>query len=234
MHVPQTDLCLDSGASGPLCLTRRRLVLAGLGVLLSRRARAAFVLPGTGQINCAVLREGQHIGQAAYQFDRNGDSLTVAIAIDVQVKLGFITVFRYRHRNTECWQADQLMRFEAHTNDNGNPGFAAAHWNGTALEVVGSRTAPYTAPPRALATTYWNPRTLVDPLINTQHGNLLKVRMIDRGPSRAVLQDGQTVEATEYNMVGDMRMNLWYDHGQHFAGLQYYAHDGSIVTYEKA
>ena len=217
-----------------------------MGDIISRRAfaaagaAAAIVRPAlaeetpSGDITCRVIRGGKQIGTASYVFDRQGDRLKVAIAIDIRIHVGFLTVFRYQHSNVENWDGHRLLGFDARTDNNGSAENAHARWNGAVLEVSGSRTEPYTAPEGAIGTSYWNPRTLSAPLINTQNGKLLNVRLMPVGPSRAVLATGRTVAANEYRMVGDVRMNLWYDTTPSWAGLQYFAHDGSVVSYEKA
>ncbi len=225
-------------------LTRRGLGIAAAGAVLApsmlvssvlaRPVRAAAApAPVQGSITCKVLRAGHDIGRATYSFVPAGNALTVNIVVDLRVRFGFITFFRYTHSNTEHWQDGRLIGFAARTNNNGQPQFATAVWNGAALAVTGSNTAPYLAPPNAIGTSYWNPRTLTDPLINSQTGKLLRVRLAPLGPSRAVRASGATVPATEYHMSGDLRMNLWYDAAMRLAGMQYFAHDGSVLLYEE-
>jgi hypothetical protein len=221
----------------PGSLTLSRLGMAALGTLVAGSAwvdpAAAMAFPDARTVACRVMRQGRDIGRATTSFDRRGDDLRVTIAIDIRVRLGFITMFRYTHSNVEQWQGERLAGFEAHTNDDGTPNFATARWNGSGFDVTGSRTAAYVAPPEAIGTSYWNARTLTDPLINSQNGKLLDVRLTPLGQTPARLAAGRTVEATEYRMTGDMRMNLWYDAARNWAGLQYYAHDGSVLTYEE-
>jgi hypothetical protein len=220
-------------------LTRRDLGIAALAGCIAHPAAAAVPPAGipvgtpVGTIVCKVFRAGHDIGRATYAFVPYADTLTVSIAVDIRVRFGFLTLYRYTHTNAEQWRGDQLIGFSARTDNNGQPQFAAAHWNGSALAVTGSGTRPYVAPARAIGSSYWNKRTLTDPLINSQTGKLLNVRLASVGPGRAVLASGASVPAAEYRMSGDLRMNLWYDGAGQLAGLQYYAHDGSVITYEK-
>jgi hypothetical protein len=220
-----------------LTLSRRDLGMSALGVLAvgACRLRPALAMsfPGAQTITCKVMRQGSDIGRAVTSFARQGNDLAVTLGIDIRVRLGFITMFRYTHTNLEHWQGENLAGFEAHTNDNGTPHFATARWNGAGFDVTGSLTKPYVAPKDAIGTSYWNARTLTDPLISSQNGKLLDVRLTPLGWTPARLAAGRTVEATEYRMSGDMRMNLWYDAARRWAGLQYYAHDGSVLTYEE-
>ena len=210
---------------------RRRLGLVAAASLVSRSA-AAWA-PPNGRISCKVVRAGSDIGRTTYDFERTGDILSVALSIDLRVRLGFVTLFRYTHANLEHWHGDQLIQFASHTNNNGSAEQAAAQWNGSALAVTGSKTRAYIAPPGALGSTYWNPRTVHSPLINAQDGRLMKIRTVDAGPSEALQAGGAKIPATEYQVTGDLRLNLWYDALSTLAGMQYFAHDGSVLNYEK-
>jgi hypothetical protein len=215
-----------------LRLTRRAAGLAALGALVARPA-AALNLPSQPQVLCKVVRGGRDIGRAVYSFVPNGDQLQVGIDVDVRIRIGFITLYRYEHHNIEQWRGDRLVGFDAHTFKDGRRFFAQAQAQVGGLAVNGTLTRPYTAPGNAIGTSYWNARTLVDPLIDSENGRLLNVRLKTIGPSEALQSDGAKVPAEEYHMSGDLRLNLWYDAGRNLAGMQYFAHDGSVVTYER-
>jgi hypothetical protein len=214
-------------------LTRRHFAGAALAALAARPAWA-LSFPAASRINCKVFRGATEIGTADYVFTPSGDRLAVAVDVDIRVRVGFITLFSYRHHNLEHWVGDRLLEFTAHTLRNGAQGYAYARWNGTGLAVTGSQTAPYVAPPNAIGTSYWNFRTVSDPLIDTQNGRLLKVAVTEQGPGAALQADGTSVPATEYTVNGEIRLNLWYTSANDLAGLQYYAHDGSILSYERS
>ncbi len=217
----------------PWRLTRRQFAagLAASGVAASGLAPAARADSMPEALSCRIFRAGRQVGTAAYQFMRQDGVLTVDLAVELRVKLGFITLFHYKHHNQEQWRGDRLVWFSARTDRNGEPGFANARWNGKGLMVQGSGTRPYLAPPNALGTSYWNFRTVNAPLIDSQNGRMLQVRIADIGPSHAPRADGPAVPATLYDMSGDIRLNLWYA-AEHLAGLEYFAHDGSVLKYE--
>jgi hypothetical protein len=200
---------------------------------LLRPAAAALPVPPSAAINCRVIRKGDDIGGATFRFDRRGDALTVQIAIDLVVKIGPIAVFRYTHHNTETWQGDTLMSLDAKTDDDGLPKFMSAKRGPAGLMVTGSKTEPYTAPANALGTTYWNIACTSSPLINTEDGHLMDVKVAPAGMSEVPLASGATVKARQYDLRGEIRIDLWYEPTEEFASMRYYAKDGSIVTYAR-
>jgi hypothetical protein len=219
-------------------LTRRRVVGAGAAAVGASwfkpaAAAASLPVPATDSIRCRVLRKGEDIGIAAYRFEQAGDVLRVHIAIDLQVKLGPISLFRYSHRNVETWQGNNLVGFEAKTDDDGTPKFMSAKKGPDGLQVTGSKTKPYTAPPGALGTTYWNVHCVSSPLINTEDGHLMDVKIAPAGTSSVPLASGAAVAAREYAMRGEVKIDLWYEPSDAFVSLRYFAKDGSVVTYER-
>ena len=49
---------------------------------------------------------------------QDGPRLAVDIDIELEVRLAFITVYRYRHTNRELWDDGRLMGFTSRTDDN--------------------------------------------------------------------------------------------------------------------
>ncbi len=191
----------------------------------------AWAEPLPAALACTIFRNGAKVGTAAYEFLHRNNALSVIITVDLRIRLGFITMFRYQHHNQEQWRDNQLVWFSARTNRNGERGYAQGHWNGTDLMVQGSDAKPYIAPKGALDTSYWNFRTVTAPLIDSQTGRLLHITLTNAGPSAAPRADGAAIPATKYSMTGDLHLNLWYA-SERLTGMEYFAHDGSVLRYE--
>lgn len=172
-------------------------------------ARAGAVV--TEPLDFAVYRDGAEIGHHRIAFTRDGDVLEVAIDIRLEVGLGFITLYRYHHRNSETWREGGLVGFVSRTDDNGDWDQASARVTGGTMTVAGPEAAA--APvPFAAPTTYWHrdltvaARTLVD----TQTGRLLAVNVTPVGDETVETADGP-VPARRYRMTGDLELDVWYD-----------------------
>lgn len=153
-----------------------------------------------------VLRDGAPIGTHRIRTEEAGAETRVTVEIDLQVKLAFVTVYRYRHRNSETWRDGRLVAIDTRTDDNGTTEFVRgrATESGFAVEATaGARTLPADVVP----TSYWRP---ISPertsLLDTQKGRLLDVRVRREGAER--LPAG---EATRYSVRGDLDVDLWYD-----------------------
>ena len=99
-------------------LDRRTLLAGALAMPATGLARPARPPTSWGQ-EFAVSRDGAPIGQHRLRFSQDGPRTTAEIDIELQVKLAFITVYRYRHVNRELWEGGRLLSFASRTDDNG-------------------------------------------------------------------------------------------------------------------
>lgn len=181
---------------------------------LAAAAAAVAALSGGGgepaDSRFTVMREGSPIGTHRIRTEQVGDETRVAVEIDLQVRIAFVTVYRYSHRNRETWRDGRLVAIDTRTDDNGTVTSVRgrATQAGFAIEAsAGDRILPGDV----LPTSYWRP---IDPdrtrLLDTQTGRLLDVRVRREGEER--LPAG--LLATRYSVRGDLDVDLWYDGGE--------------------
>jgi hypothetical protein len=211
----------------------RRALLAGLATAGGGTALAGLPVPRGDQLAFRLIRHGSAIGSHVVTFRRDGEALSVDIAVDVLVKFGPIPLVRYTHRNRETWSRDRLVGLSADTNRNGTRLRMSARWTDAGLAVEGSGTRPYIAPENALPTTYWNPRMLLGPMIGTQDGGLVKPVVVPEPTAPIHLASGDDIHAKHYKLTGDLDLDLWYDPSDTWAGMQFAVDDGSVITYER-
>lgn len=215
---------------------RRRIVLAwGLATAAMGAAPELPSVPAGGTLAFRIMRHGGPIGAHTIAFNRHSDDgLDVHIAVNVLVKLGPIPLVRYAHRGLEGWRAGRLAGLLTHTNRNGTDLQMRAWRTGPGLEVEGTGTTPYVAPPNALPTTYWNRRMLDGPMIGTQKGTLVIPKVTEMGIERIPLANGRTVATRHYAIRGKgMNVDVHYDFDEVWAGMSFTVEDGSLITYER-
>ncbi len=217
-------------------ISRRNLIQAaafspiGLAALPSQ-AQAALPIPDSRDIAFRILRNGDDVGRHVLRFTGDDTALSVAIEIDIQVVLGPITVFRYKHRGTETWQDGRFQGMSSQTDDDGTACFFRAARTAEGMVVEGSKTARYIAPDGVLPTTYWNRAVLQDRVINSQDGRLFNVSVLPLGAEAVQVAAGK-VAADHYQMRGDLSLDLWYDAHSQWAHLEFSKRSSHII-YEK-
>lgn len=210
----------------------RRLLLATAPLAAAAYPAQALPVPQGNRIAFQMLRKGDVIGRHELTFMGDGAALTVNVAIDIQVKFGGITVYRYMHRATERWRGEQFIGIESRTDRDGTPQFMTARREGGDLLVEGSKTQRYMAPPGTFATTYWNMAMLQSHVINSEDGRLFHVTPQQLAEEEVPLAAGRRLRARHWKLDGDLPLDLWYDTAGQWAHLVF-TKDGSTVVYQK-
>ena len=171
---------------------------------------ATAMTPYDWKLTFDVVRCGKSIGKHEITFREVGDETHVDIDIELTVKIGFVTVFRYRHQNTEVWRGGNLISVATDTNDNGDAYEVRARRDGDGL-LVKTLDEEHVLPGTAIPTSYWNPAILKNPQwLDTQRGIMLNIEVEPAGLELVSLADGRTVEAQRYEVSGDLTITVWY------------------------
>lgn len=183
-----------------------------------RAALIALVLASTSPVATArteylfdVSYNDRPIGSHRFTVSQAGAEETVRSEADFEVKVLFMSVFRYRHVALEHSESGCLTRLESETDDNGTPFEVAAELKGDALLVTRRQpTAEEATLPVACATTfsYWDLNRLQrDALVNAQNGRLTPARLTDLG---ATTLDGTGARSYRLEPDGMDPILLWY------------------------
>lgn len=157
-----------------------------------------------------VSLDDRRIGYHRFLLSEDGDRRVLETEAAFDVKLLFITAFRYRHSNVEVWDDGCLESINARTDSNGRM-----------FEVKGTRKAERLSIMRnngddeleecVRTFAYWDPAVLeADRLLNSQTGEYESVSVRDDG-NDVISIDGMPVAARRYVLsakAGDIR--LWY------------------------
>lgn len=213
----------------------RRHFLGGAcaGLCLPSRASANIRTPESRRLDFSVFREGREIGAHNLTFDRADDGWTIAVMIDLAIKLGPVPLYRYEHRATERWSGANFQSLDAQTNDDGKKLTVRAQRLASAIRVESSNQGKYEAPMTALPSTHWNRRMLDVPFFNTQTGELMSSVVSPKGNGAVETASGRKINVRRFEIAGNLTLETWYDEQQTWAGLQFKARDGSQIIYKR-
>jgi hypothetical protein len=176
-----------------------------------------------------VLRDGTPIGTHSVRTRTAGPRTEVEIEIDLAVRLGFLTVYRYQHRARESWENGRLAALDARTDDNGARTRVSARATDDGLAIEGPAGA-YVAPADTTPTSYWRRddvrRTR---LVDTQTGRLVEVRTRPAG-SRETRIDGGRGRVDLYRLEGDLDAEVGYADDGSWTALAFETR-GSRIAY---
>jgi len=171
----------------------------------------------SGSADFTVLRDGTPIGHHRVLVSHEGEETRVEVDIALNVSLGFIPLYRYRHQSREVWRNDRLTALDSTTDDNGEQFRVTARAVQAGLQVTaGSQTL--VLPDDTVPTSYWNPslisgRTVLD----SQEGRRLDLSVTPAAPGR-------------WQLRGDVNLDIGYDQQGQWTGL-WFRHTGSDFTY---
>lgn len=215
-----------------LVLDRRTLLIAGFGLAVPPLPVLAAP-PQSRLLRFAVYRNGRQIGEHELAFAGPADAPRVSAQARMSVKLGPVTVFRYRHTSEEVWAGERLRTLSTQTNSNGKLETVEAERTGGGLVIQSTKTGRVTAPAATAPLSHWNAAVLDGPLFNPQTGRLLKVSAANLGRDQAQLADGSSISGVHWRIRGEAEIDNWYDAAGAWAALRGRLEDKSLLEYRR-
>ena len=182
---------------------------------------APWVATDGAVIDFTVLRKGKPFGTHQLSFDRNeSGELTVTTDVDLQVKFGPITAFRYRLDSVENWIDGKLVALNGKSNNDGRKGEVSAETVDDQL-VVDSTEFDGALPLTTIPSSHWNRlQVYQDQMLSTETGEVLDIEVENLGDD-VVTVGGQDVETTHYRLTSDLTVDLWYDNQSRWVKLAF-------------
>ena len=179
-----------------------------------------------------VLLDGKPIGTHRFSVATRGDERTVASDAAFDVKVMFVTAYRYRHHAAERWRGGCLVSLAARTEAGGSIDVVTAgDADAAGLAIVGPQGAQRLA--GCVSTyAYWDPalpqRTQ---LLNPQTGRLEAVKF-DPPVAGSIDVRGVATAARRIRLTGpEQPIDLWYAPSGAWIGLDSTVAGGRKLTY---
>jgi hypothetical protein len=193
-----------------------------------------------GQINTIdkswhfnVFLDDRPIGYHSYQLEKSGNEYRLSIKAELDVKLLFLSVYTYIHKNNEVWDGQCLTSLSSTTNDNGDREYVTLQRLANEVFIKTKQETKITDEcVRSFA--YWNPELLsTDRLLNAQNGQLIDVTFSHVGKEEVDL-NGHDVVSDRYRLRGEnIEIDLWYSATMEWLALQSVTEDGYLLRYER-
>jgi hypothetical protein len=202
----------------------------GLAFLLAL-ATVPPAFAGTGTWNFRVLLDGREIGHHSYQLRPDGGGVELRSEARFDVRLLFISAYRYRHDAIERWQDGCLRGLESETVTNGERVAVSARDVGGRLSVE-RPGATDTHAGCIFSFAYWDPRILeATALLNSQTGELVPV-MVERLGTEPMTVQGRELPTTRHRITGTgLQIDLWYA-DRRWVALEALTEGGRRLRYE--
>lgn len=169
-----------------------------------------------------------------HQFDlfQRGAERELVSRARFDVKLLFVTAYRYRHEAAERWRGDCLAAIEARTDDNGDLVRVRTEAQAAAFRVLINDAPGPAATGCVKSFAYWNPAFLQERrLLHPQTGQLVDVT-IRRLGSETLHVAGTRIDAARYALRADgLAIDLWYSPEGEWLALESPLENGRTLRY---
>jgi len=178
------------------------------------------------------------LGAHIVRFEQDGQDLVASVDIDLRVRLGPITVFRYEHDSTERWRDDALFGFTGRTLKDGSVFTVQAASSPIGIDVEGTNRESLAFqsvyPAAILPSSHWRGyRVGEDTVLNTEYGTLMDIRVTYLGEEQ-IEADGGVITASRYRLTGSLTVDLWYDENGRWAGCAFETRNQTIRYVRRA
>ena len=182
-----------------------------------------------------VYREDAPIGYHNFNFRPKGAKLEVDIDVDLEVKMMFVTAFKFRHVASEVWENGRLLRMVSETNDDGDPYKVKVERRGAGMlvEVNGKRRL---APGDILPSNLWNRAILKeDKILHPILGEILPLVVTELGVREIETEVYGKLSVEGFKLVGGeiFQREVWYSNDGRLIEVGFNTPlDGSRITYK--
>ena len=179
-----------------------------------------------------VYLDDKKVGKHSFTVSEVGGMKQVQSEANLNVKIFFISAYRYEHSAAESWLENCLVEFDASTNTNGERTQVSGEQTSTGF-VVEKGDSPIELPECVMTFAYWNAEFLEQPrLLNPQTGEYVDVHVEEVGNELLQVR-GQPVAATRFSLTArEVDLTLWYSSDDEWLALESVAKGGHIIRYE--
>jgi len=202
-----------------------------LAALLLLIAGTPPSLAATGDWDFRVLLDGREIGRHRFTLAGAGEGVVLRSEAQFDVRVLFISAYRYEHEAVEQWQDGCLQSLASRTETNGKRVAVSAQSQGDRLAVTGPAGSDLHEG-CVMSFAYWDPRILqAERLLNSQTGELVPVQVTAQGRETVSVR-GQLRPASRHRISGpELSIDLWYADGR-WVALEALAEGGRRLRYE--
>lgn len=212
-----------------------KTVLRSAAALMSAAALLAAAQQAQAEtLNYTVTRDGSTIGTHTVSIDETDAATQVEIDTDIEVKVLFVTAYKFKHSSREQWQNGKLVSITSTTDDDGTPKELKARAEGGRITIdslVKGQDRRQFADAHTLPASLWNPATVEQSaLLNTLDGQVMNIHVEDKGQG-TVEAGGTSVTAHYYAIGGELTRELWFDANGRLVRMRFPDKTNSEIVY---
>jgi len=171
------------------------------------------------KIEFDIFRNGKHIGEHIFSFERLENQLKVKSLINFKIKKLGVVLYKYRAEGVETYKDNKLVHFESKTNQNKKKKYVNLKLDGDNFIIDGSSYKGKTSSEHILG-TWWNHSIVkTKAQISAVSGRIIEQKVEFLGKETLEI-NGKTYDTLHFNFSStdkklkkDKKLNtdVWYD-----------------------
>ena len=181
--------------------------------------------------NFRAFLDDAPIGYHRFTLSGEGAARELKSETRFEVKILFVTAYRYVHDATERWRGNCLEGLSARTDDNGERSVVDAAGNAEGLVVTATKGRE-ALPGCVMSFAYWNPQMLRQSrLLNAQTGKFETANIALLGEETITVR-GAPLTAKRFRITGPKNpIDLWYSATDEWLALESIVGSGRRLRY---
>ena len=219
-----------------------RFLIFTICFIYSSTSIAIGIVPKNDEMMFDIYRKGKNIGFHSIIFNKIDEQLQVTIDVKIKVKLGFITIYKYSHENSEIWKENELIKINTNSITNSKDKYELnGQQNLENFEFIGIEGKQLTHK-NIIPISYWN-RDILDnnEFLDTQKGIIRKSKKKFL-KNELIVFNNKNINTKKYELriltkhSSDKKtvpeILLWYTFSGELMKLQFKSpEDNSIIDY---
>ena len=91
------------------------IILIIFSLIADQAISKEIIIPKSNEIKFDIIRKNQNIGYHIITFKQKNDILNVNIEVNINVKIGFLSIYKYSHQNHEQWKNNKLYKISTNS-----------------------------------------------------------------------------------------------------------------------
>ena len=142
----------------------------------------SFPIPEDGKVKFDIIRKNKVIGSHEIKFTENDDGLLVETNINIEVKILFITAYKFFHQSKEIWVGDNFLKIDAYSDFEDDREYFIEGYDENDLFLASGMDGQLELDKNILPSNFWNIDVLKEKeIFDTQKGIARTIEVEDLG-----------------------------------------------------
>ena len=158
----------------------------------------AFPIPKENKVTFDVIRKNKIIGSVVSTFEKEDDNLLITTIVDIEVKVLFVSAYKFMQSTKETWKNDQFIKIDGHTDFEDDREYFIKGEDKDGNFIASGMDGELILDINILPLNYWNKDILKEKeVFDTQKGIVRKIT-VQRLDNEVIEIDNKEVESEKF------------------------------------